>query len=240
MIRNRLRLRYLLDPWRDRFVLELRTRKVTGSRIGDALAEVDAHCADSGEEPEQAFGDPVDYAGHVAEQVPPVDLLAQVSSLQTGLIAITMGLAVVTLLAGVDGLAHGGQAVFSLGSLVAIICGTAGVILLFRFDSVLLGPRHRALGFLVLFIILGAMTAPPIIWGSPAVEFAAWLSMAAAAVLLAATWALVRGSKADLVVDPLTGRDSMPSPRWLVLALLSLPLLLLAGAILLILLVPVS
>jgi hypothetical protein len=42
------------------------------------------------------------------------------------------------------------------------------------------------------------------------------------------------------VVDPLTGRDSMPSARWLVLALLSLPLLLLAGAILLILLVPVS
>ena len=239
MIRNRLRPNHLRDPWRDSFVLELRLRNVTGSRIGDMLAQVDAHGADSGEEPEQAFGDPVDYAAHVAEEVPPADLIADVSPRRVGQIAITMLLGVQTLLAGVAGLGHGGPAVFSVGSLVGILLGTAGVILLFRFASVLLSQRHRVLGFVALWLIWGAMIAPQIIWKSSALEFAAWLSMAAAVVLLVATWVLVRGDQTEAVVNPLTGRDSIQPPRWVGLVKRwSMPILL-AGLILLILLTPV-
>lgn len=239
MIKNLFRSHHLLDPWRDSFVIELRLQNVTGSRIGDALAQVDAHCADSGEEPAQAFGHPVDYADHVAEQVPPADLIAKVSTLRVGRIAITMLLGVQTLLAGVAGIAQGGPAMFSVGSLVGISLGTAGFVLFFRFASVLLGQRHRAFGFAALWLIVGAMSAPPNIWRSPAVEFAARPSMAASVVLLAATWALVRGDQTDAVMNPLTGRDSIQPPRWLVLVMRwSLPVLL-TGAVLLILLVPV-
>jgi len=69
MIKNLFRPRHLLDPWRDNFVIALKLRNISGRQIGDALAQVDAHCTDSGEVPGEAFGDPVAYATHVAEQV---------------------------------------------------------------------------------------------------------------------------------------------------------------------------
>lgn len=50
------------EDWADAFVLELRLRDVHGTVIGDALAEVDSHCADSGEGARETFGDPVAYA----------------------------------------------------------------------------------------------------------------------------------------------------------------------------------
>ncbi len=52
-----------VDPaWAEAFLLELRLGGVSGRRIGAALAEVEAHCAESGETAYDAFGDPVRYA----------------------------------------------------------------------------------------------------------------------------------------------------------------------------------
>ena len=48
--------------WIDDMVVELRLRDVTGAAIGDAVASVESHCADSGETPREAFGDPREYA----------------------------------------------------------------------------------------------------------------------------------------------------------------------------------
>lgn len=48
--------------WVDPFIVELRLDNVPGAAIGDALETVHAHCADSGETPHEAFGDPKDYA----------------------------------------------------------------------------------------------------------------------------------------------------------------------------------
>jgi len=60
-----------VDPrWRDAFVMELRLRDVPGRLIGDALAEVDAHCLDADEDATTAFGDPVAYAQGLAEHLP--------------------------------------------------------------------------------------------------------------------------------------------------------------------------
>lgn len=50
------------EDWADAFVLELRLLDVHGTVIGDALAEVDSHCADSGDGARETFGDPVAYA----------------------------------------------------------------------------------------------------------------------------------------------------------------------------------
>jgi len=50
------------ESWLRDFALLLRTRGVDGARIGDALAEVESHCDDSGQEPTEAFGEPADYA----------------------------------------------------------------------------------------------------------------------------------------------------------------------------------
>ena len=90
MIKNLFRPRHLLDPWRDNFVIALKLRNISGSQIGDALAQVDAHCTDSGEAPEEAFGDPVAYATHVAEQVRPVDLALSMSPRRAGLLGLAV------------------------------------------------------------------------------------------------------------------------------------------------------
>ncbi|WP_136517913.1 hypothetical protein [Cellulomonas telluris] len=59
-----------VDPaWRERLVLELRLRDVPGTTIGGALADVEAHCRDSGQDAATAFGDPAAYAATLAEAV---------------------------------------------------------------------------------------------------------------------------------------------------------------------------
>jgi hypothetical protein len=51
-----------LETYRSRLLLALRLRDVPGPRIAEALAEVDSHVADTGEDPTEAFGSPADYA----------------------------------------------------------------------------------------------------------------------------------------------------------------------------------
>lgn len=47
-------------------LLALRRREVPSPRIAEALAEVDSHVADTGEDPAEAFGPPDLYAGELA------------------------------------------------------------------------------------------------------------------------------------------------------------------------------
>jgi hypothetical protein len=51
-----------LDTYRQRLLIELRRRGVPGDRIGEAIAEVESHVAESGEDPVTAFGEPDAYA----------------------------------------------------------------------------------------------------------------------------------------------------------------------------------
>jgi hypothetical protein len=237
MIKNLFRPRHLLDPWRDNFVIALRLRNISGSQIGDALAQVDVHCTGSGEAPEEAFGDPVAYATHVAEQVRPVDLALSMSPLRAGLLGLAALFAVSALLSGVSGLARGGPAELSVGSLVGAGAGTAVIALGVGFASVLKDPRQRGRRLGAMWLFLAAMMFPPIVWTSTAVELSAWLSVGIAVVLLAATWVSLRATGPDVVVDPLTG-DSLPTPRWLAPGVYWLLPVTLTGAILLILFVP--
>jgi hypothetical protein len=61
------RLRTTDQAWCDDLILALRVRDVPGARIGEVLAEVQSHLAETGEDPRQAFGTPREYAGEVAE-----------------------------------------------------------------------------------------------------------------------------------------------------------------------------
>lgn len=52
-----------VDPkWAEAFIVELRLQGVSGETLGAGLAEVDSHCAESGEPVATAFGDPHQYA----------------------------------------------------------------------------------------------------------------------------------------------------------------------------------
>lgn len=58
------------SSYETRLVLALRHRDVPGTRIGEVLAEVQSHLADSGESVTEAFGSPEDYAARVAASTP--------------------------------------------------------------------------------------------------------------------------------------------------------------------------
>lgn len=48
--------------WKEKLVEHLRRLNVATPIMGDILAEIDSHLADSGDGPERAFGSPMDYA----------------------------------------------------------------------------------------------------------------------------------------------------------------------------------
>lgn len=50
------------QEWLDELVVQLRLRDVKGTAIGNAVASVESHLAESGETAQEAFGDPTDYA----------------------------------------------------------------------------------------------------------------------------------------------------------------------------------
>ena len=60
-----------LQSYSTRLLLALRERDVPGPRIAEALAEVESHVAETGEEPEAAFGPPRQYAAAVAAALSP-------------------------------------------------------------------------------------------------------------------------------------------------------------------------
>jgi hypothetical protein len=60
--------------WRNRLVYELRMADVPGVEIGDILLEVESHLLETGETPEEAFGEANVYAASRAEVVPPASV----------------------------------------------------------------------------------------------------------------------------------------------------------------------
>jgi hypothetical protein len=55
------------EKYRRELLTALRLRDVEPDRIGEVLAEVDSHVAETGEDPHDAFGAPADYARVVAD-----------------------------------------------------------------------------------------------------------------------------------------------------------------------------
>jgi hypothetical protein len=59
------------DPYVRDLALALRAQDVPGPRIGEVIAEVEAHVAESGETADEAFGPPDEYAAAIAATIPP-------------------------------------------------------------------------------------------------------------------------------------------------------------------------
>jgi hypothetical protein len=52
--------------YRDELIGALRVHEISGERVGEVLAEVEAHVVETGENPVEAFGKPSEYAAQVA------------------------------------------------------------------------------------------------------------------------------------------------------------------------------
>jgi hypothetical protein len=106
------------QAWSDDLLLALRLRDVPGARIGEVLAEVQSHVAETGEDPRVAFGQPRAYADEVADALgmPRRGLGSVLRSVDAGdlAVAVTCGLASFLLADGLWSLGAGERGVFGL------------------------------------------------------------------------------------------------------------------------------
>jgi hypothetical protein len=233
----------LIDEWRDAFLIQARLLDVPGAVIGEALAEIDAHCADSGQRPDEAFGDPVEYAKALAGGRPSghSGLRRRLSRGTPMAVAALSGL--MGLLDGVDAIRHGTDGVVTAGQLVFVVVGVVATVLIVAVGLAALGRPGRSGGRW----LLGAVTAAgcggalfvALTWQQVVARVPGWVLLAAGLVLLAFVWwQMLSGQLADRIIDPRTGREPealRPAQlhavvRW------SLPVLLLTAVLLTVLL----
>ena len=97
------------EKWCRAFVLELRLRNVPGPVIGERLAEVEAHCAETGGAPSEAFGAPTDYAARVDQDGAPdrvSGVWAVTAAVSAQVLAMLVGTSAVSAWAGGDSLTY--------------------------------------------------------------------------------------------------------------------------------------
>lgn len=194
--------------WCEDFVVELRLRDVPGPEIGERLAEVEGHCAETGETPEQSFGDPTGYARRIDEESSPervtgVWKVAALSSAQV--LAMLVGTAAVGAWASGARLTLN---VVQVGCLVLCLLVLLSLPLLLR----LLVRRPWAVGLpLVAAVSLGGVGLAvsgrfdlPAVLDLPAPAVAIGLFVAVLVLAWLEYRELARDAAGDLVTSPLT------------------------------------
>ncbi|MDO5626966.1 MAG: hypothetical protein Q4G43_01470 [Mobilicoccus sp.] len=196
------------ESWVDAMVVELRLRDVRGSAIGDAIASVEAHCAESGERPQEAFGDPVEYARSLDFRDQDIDALEPRSWLSV--LAPT--------LAGVAGAALTGAAVsgWASGGDVPVTWGAAAsaailvVVTVLTITSLRLLLAHPVWGAVALGAAFASMVLANVLLTGVILSLPVMLVGLVAVALLAASVIGLRrerGRVIDPVTDPIDGRD---------------------------------
>jgi hypothetical protein len=195
-----------IDKWRESLLVELRLRDIPGPRIGEIMAEVDTHCADSGESPQDAFGDPATYARSF--DGPPAGNPRRIVGT-----AARAALGVAGILATLEGATatiEGQPAAVRAGYLASL---AIGVVVFVTF--LLLRTSRRTFLAVLVALWIGAIL-PIALWRTPVVELKGWaLGAAGVGMLLVGFWPELTGRvRADLVIDPRDGTVPNAPPRW--------------------------
>ncbi|WP_026817976.1 hypothetical protein [Arthrobacter castelli] len=189
--------------WLDDLALKLRQRNVSGRDTGDAVAHVESYCADSGESPAQAFGDPVVYAATL-----PLPRRRPWSTRQklVGLVPVTLQvLGLLVLLPGLFSLTDGAVVNLSAYFLLLAIM-TAGCLILagVHLDKL---ARQPLLAVVVLLPFTGIVLALTLLeqgTNVPSITLPAVATMLIGFSMLLAGSILgqLRGNEQDPVVKP--------------------------------------
>lgn len=202
------------EEWAEGFVIELRLLDVPGDVLGAALAEVESHCAESGEKASEVFGDPVVYARSLDLPVQPagrwdtVTVLGPVGSQVLGMLVLGWGggAAVNAWRTGTAGATVG----LTVGMLLMVVALGVVLLLFARHSSTVL--RHLldrpVVSWLVLTLLTGSFGVGAVLLdGEVLVLPAVPVAVAGALVLVAGTvWSIVQarqGALEDPVVSPL-------------------------------------
>ncbi|GAB47826.1 hypothetical protein [Mobilicoccus pelagius] len=199
--------------WIDDMVVELRLRDVKGAAIGDAVASVESHCADSSETPREAFGDPREYAASLT--FPQEDRTGDtIREWATVMAPVVVGLAGFSLTTGaVTALLEGEGVPVTWGGIAAAVFLVVAVALLVRYLRALLD--HGIGGALALGGTIAIAAMLPVLWRDPAFALPATVAGIGGLVLLAASVVLGRRARRldDPVVDPVDRSDRYASRR---------------------------
>lgn len=198
------------QEWCDDLVLELRLRDVPGSVIGDHLAEVETHCAETREAPHEAFGEPIEYARQLAEESEPepvtgVWTVALLSAAQV--LALLVGTSAAWAWARGEELSYNAVQVGSLAVLVGVLLALPTLL-----RPLVNRPWSIGLPVLALGVLAGLGSA-----AGAELDLPALLTLPAAAVtvglfvvvlVLAAAEFRELSGEDDRVVSPLTAAPS--------------------------------
>lgn len=212
-----------MESYIDRLVIELRMRDVPGNRIGQIVAEVETHAADSGEDPAEAFGDPATYSEQVATELRHPDQPSPVG--RSLLIAYPAFLGTGLAFEGVITALTGGRVEIAPGHLLVAAALPAAVPLLLSWLTRTRDRRSLWLLWLVGTLITAATVAVLYLFREPVLlQFPAWASIAAGVALLVVGG---RHLRRDPVIDPRDGRDRCaptPATRVAMIAMIAVPI----------------
>lgn len=115
--------RETIEKYTSELVMELREHEVGGKIIGDAVAQVESHSAESGAEPSAEFGTPQEFAGELARgRTKKIGWPLYVASA-----ILTLGGGVL-LLRGIFGVIQDREILWGIPPLVGIIVGTLAIL----------------------------------------------------------------------------------------------------------------
>jgi len=207
-----------VDPvWAEEFAIELRLLGVGGTRIGDALSEVDSHCAESEENAPRAFGDPAEYARRL--ELPTDTDTSPRALLRSVLPTVLQVLGMFILMFGFTAWRQSGQLEITSADLVTVTVFLLEVLVLLSFaDPVLRLVTHYPVLLGIVFMATFAPVAfsfrflDDVIWRVAAGwNLAAW----AAALIGGVVWAIARhrayGPQDGPITSPLGKTGAHPS-----------------------------
>lgn len=201
------------DTWMDDFTLALRLRSVRGDAIGDAVAVVREHLADSGETATEAFGAPRSYAAQL--ELPTVARLRAGDPSIMGM-AVSL-LALLAFVPAVQSVFAGATAEISLPQLLLFLVPVIAVVgLPTYFNAAVSRPWIFAIVFVlsILAATCSAFFAPERGHATLAAWNPWWAAGISGGVLLAASaWALIDALRdgPDDILDPSQPESRRPS-----------------------------
>ncbi|MCI2419025.1 hypothetical protein MOQ72_16395 [Saccharopolyspora sp. K220] len=196
--------------YHDELLYALRVHEISGERIGEVLAEVEAHVAETGEDPIQAFGQPREYAAQVVAQLDRrTGKLSTLDMMMSG-VAILV-LAVIGSTFFLDGVFDETSAIpYTLREVVGLsavlVLGATGGLLLTRAVTAAAGTAVYAItgiGIIVLMLLSQWVISWTVDDVTPVFEMPRWLGIGLGAVLLAGAVGMVlRARRRGRVVYP--------------------------------------
>ena len=189
------------ETWIELFIIELRARRVHGEMIGDAVASVRELLEDSGEDAEEAFGSPREYAGSLELRAMP----SRDQALKTVLLPVLGFFAFLVFAVGSTAWLNGNPVYVSVSQALLLAVPVLLTVILTVPFYPRATSRQRWLPA-VLVIIAGIVSAVAALV-SPASASDAWLILSALPLLLGSLGVMFFLSVSGTIVTLRSGDD---------------------------------